>query len=599
LDTLTLEPLTPPRVGAAVHQWTQDRGESPARAEAFFWQLAGDQELAGILATWCAAGRSEAAFWDVRDPREATDLPEDIDWSDRRIWDRCLKDPRSLLRLAANPFMLNMLYQVWRTGGELPRNRGDLFARFVDRLLAREHLVVKDPTTGRWQRTNEADRLLEGLAGLAWRMQGERLARSAEEADDFGVLTQLRRNEAEQALGIPGLLKQAEDATLLEVRDGVRFSHQLLQEYFTAIAMQQHIETEELTAGELWPEDRWWQRTGWEEAAVLLAGLYSDDCTPVIRWLAQPQPEVAAQCLLESGAQVADRKSLMSELHDAWLPRLTDLNQEPAPEARAAVGRALGRLGLDDRKGVGLTPEGLPDIDWVEIPCGEFIYQDGEQRTCETFHISRYPITHAQFQAFLDAEDGYGDDRWWAGFEDPDRTPGEPGWPIANHPRETVSWHEAMAFCDWLSHRLGVAIRLPSEWEWERSARGTDGQVYPWGKEYVSGYANINESWGEAGSHNIGQTSAVGIYPQGTSPDGLLDLSGNVWEWCLNEYGNPEKTDRGGSESRVLRGGSGSSVGTTRARTTVTTVTPTAASTTSAFGCCVRPPFAEHGLSDH
>jgi hypothetical protein len=556
LDRLTLEPLTPPRVRAAVHQWTQDRGEPPERAEAFFWQLAGDQDLAAALAAWLSAGRSEEAFWDVADPWDAEDLPDAIDWSARWLWSRCLEDPRSLLRLAANPFMLNMLYQVWRAGGELPRNRGDLFARFVDRLLAREHLMVKDARTGRWQRTSEAGRLLEGLARLAWHMQGERLARNAEEADDFGVLTQLGRNDAEQALGTPQLLKQAEDATLLEVRDGVRFSHQLLQEYFTAIAMQQRIETEGLVAGKLWPAERWWARSGWEEAAVLLTGLHSDDCTPVIRWLKEAQPEVVAQCILDSGAALADPETLLRDLHDAWMPRLTDLECEPEPESRAAIGRALGRLGLDDRKGVGLTPEGLPDIDWVEIPGGGFIYQEGERRTCEPFRISRYPVTHAQFQAFLDAEDGYGDDRWWAGFEDPGRIPQEARWPIANHPRETVSWHEAMAFCDWLSHRLGLAIRLPTEWEWERAARGTAGRVYPWGNEYIAGRANIDETWGEAAPHNLDQTSAVGIYPQGASPEGLLDLSGNVWEWCLNEYNNPESTDRGGSESRVLRGGS-------------------------------------------
>jgi hypothetical protein len=567
LDTLMLEPLTPRRVRAALHQWVSDRGEPPPRAEQLFWQLAGDDKLAPVFAAWQDAGRGEDAFWAVSDPWNAEDIPDTIDWEGRWIWRRCVQDPRSLLRLAANPFMLNMLYQVWRAGGELPRNRGDLFARFVDRLLAREHLAVKQDDSGAWVRTHQAELLLRGLVGVAMSMQVHRRvlsfahAGTDEQATEFGVLTVLARRDVVRLLGNgdgSALEKTAEDATILE-RDAehrVRFRHQLLQEYFTALALQQLLEARGMIEAQLWDSQRWWERSGWEESAVLLAGLRTDDCTPVIRWLRDAQPEVAAQCILESGAALLDRAALYRELHDAWLPRLTDIEREPAPEARAAIGRALGRLGLDDRKGVGLNPEGLPDIDWVEIPGGEFIYQEGERRTGETFRIARDPVTHAQFQAFLDAEDGYANDRWWVGLDVPDRNPAQAGWPISNHPRETVSWFEAMAFCAWLSHRLGKEIRLPTEWEWERAARGTDGRDYPWGGEYRRGYANINETSGDAGPHYLAQTSAVGIYTQGASPEGVMDLAGNVWEWCLNEYDNPERVGPEGSEPRVVRGGS-------------------------------------------
>ncbi|GAB6043119.1 formylglycine-generating enzyme family protein [Endothiovibrio diazotrophicus] len=371
------------------------------------------------------------------------------------------------------------------------------------------------------------------------------------------MLTVVPRRVALDALGSETLLKRTEDATLLEGDGAIRFRHQLLQEYFTAAAMRARIEASPpLSAAELWPTERWWARSGWEEAAVLLAGFHSDDCTRVIRWLRDAQPEVAVQCLLESGAAIRDRDALLAELHAAWRPRLTDPTRDPEPEGRAAVGRALGRLGLDDRKGVGLDADGLPGIDWVSIPGGEFVYQEGERRSLEPFQIARYPVTHAQFQAFLDAEDGYGDDRWWTGLESPDRNPERASWEIANHPRERVSWFEAMAFCGWLGHRLGVELRLPTEWEWERTARGTDGRAYPWGNDYQAGRANIDETWDEAGPHNLARTSAVGIYPGGASPEGVLDLAGNVWEWCLNEYADPERVGRGGSESRVLRGGS-------------------------------------------
>ena len=112
-----------------------------------------------------------------------------------------------------------------------------------------------------------------------------------------------------------------------------------------------------------------------------------------------------------------------------------------------------------------------------------------------------------------------------------------------------------MAFCRWLSRALGCEIRLPSEQEWEKAARGADGREFPWG-EFAPGHANIDERWGGEGTHYLGFTSAVGIYPQGASPCGALDMAGNVWEWCLNRYDKPMETDPGSDARRVVRGGS-------------------------------------------
>jgi len=119
-----------------------------------------------------------------------------------------------------------------------------------------------------------------------------------------------------------------------------------------------------------------------------------------------------------------------------------------------------------------------------------------------------------------------------------------------------VSWYESVAFCRWLSHRLGFDVRLPTEQQWERAARGTEGAIYPWGDEYRAGRANCNEvlSQVEGGTY-LGHTTAVGIYPF-PSAEGVYDLAGNVWEWCLNEYARPERIDIAGEASRVLRGGS-------------------------------------------
>jgi formylglycine-generating enzyme required for sulfatase activity len=113
-----------------------------------------------------------------------------------------------------------------------------------------------------------------------------------------------------------------------------------------------------------------------------------------------------------------------------------------------------------------------------------------------------------------------------------------------------VDWYEAVAFSRWLAAQLNQPIRLPTEQEWEKAARGTDGRQYPWGHDYINGYANVYES-------KLSQTTAVGMFPQGESPYGVMDMAGNVWEWCLNKGDHPEQIEPDTSGNwRVLRGGS-------------------------------------------
>ena len=246
--------------------------------------------------------------------------------------------------------------------------------------------------------------------------------------------------------------------------------------------------------------------------------------------------------------------------------KLLDLIADPntKPPERAEAGRRLAEVG-DPRPGVGLRPDGIPDIDWVEIPAGEFIFGGDDKAYrglprqklhLDTFSIARYPVTYAQFQGFVEAEDGIHHDRWWEGLAMQQKTPDAQRWPIANHPRETVSWYQAVAFCRWLSTKVGYEVTLPTEQQWEKAARGTDGRFYPWGNDYISGYANIDETSGKIGPYYLKQTTAVGVYPQGASPYGILDMAGNVLEWTLTDWGNITNNNIGGDSRRVLRGGS-------------------------------------------
>ncbi|HEX3053976.1 MAG TPA: SUMF1/EgtB/PvdO family nonheme iron enzyme, partial [Aggregatilineaceae bacterium] len=544
VDRILITPLDPLRIREFVTRYLGDE-----QGEALFWRLAGERAyeyeeefrmtFADLNPDW------EHVFWSWREEI----LPEGFDWRkvdhERHVvwlrWEDWLlvrDNLGSLMNLARNPYMLLMMTDVYAHNGDLPANRGELFKRFVGTLLAREHI------------TEGAAVLLQALAVLAYEMQVQR-----GQYQSGSAVTVLPRPAAARFLD-ERQFYQASSASLLSVDDEVRFTHQLLQEYFAATHMRAEIEAGRLTASFLWSRDRWWLRTNWEEAAVLLTGLYSADCSRVVDWMAVANPEVAALCITRSGAHTPPET--LERLRVAWIPRLTDLEHDPQPEARAAVGRALGLLNLDNRPGVGLRTDGLPDIDWVEIREGPFRYQKKEWLTLPTFYISRYPITYRQFQAFIDAPDGFYNPCWWEGLAADDghrSAPGEQAFKFWNHPRERVSWYDAVAFCRWLSAQLDDVVRLPTEQEWEKAACGTNGRKYPWGNDYIQGYANIDENYDNTGPHYLQQTSAVGIYPQGASPYGVMDMAGNVWEWCLNEYNYPENTVLTGDAARVGRGG--------------------------------------------
>ncbi|ASF47990.1 hypothetical protein CEK71_19030 [Methylovulum psychrotolerans] len=188
-----------------------------------------------------------------------------------------------------------------------------------------------------------------------------------------------------------------------------------------------------------------------------------------------------ARCCLMAGLAVDHPVVAAWQQH--WQAAMLDIQQWPQPEARASIARALALLKLDQRPGVGLNAQGWPDIDWVEVPGGAVVLGKKAQTFYVTpFCLARYPVTNAQFQAFLDDTDGYTNKHWWEGLDATPGTPEPPRWTEANQPRDSVSWFEAMAFCAWLSARLGYDITLPTEGQWQQAACSAQaGFAYPWG----------------------------------------------------------------------------------------------------------------------
>jgi formylglycine-generating enzyme required for sulfatase activity len=235
---------------------------------------------------------------------------------------------------------------------------------------------------------------------------------------------------------------------------------------------------------------------------------------------------------------------------------------------RAAAGRTLSVLG-DPRPGVRLRGDGLPEIIWAdEISAGTYWIGADDQVDnprrqiiiAQPFRVAKYLVTQAQYLAFQNdmGKRGYACTDWWAGLaaDDDDKQPAEPYFSYANHPMENVNWYQAVAFSRWLTWHYQQAglitpyeeIRLPCEHEWEVAARGIEECTYGYPGDFDTMKCNVRDT-------GIGQTSAVGLLPNGESPCRALDMTGNVWEWCLNQYADGS-TDIMGTFVRVLRGGS-------------------------------------------
>lgn len=186
----------------------------------------------------------------------------------------------------------------------------------------------------------------------------------------------------------------------------------------------------------------------------------------------------------------------------------------------------------------------------VDVPAGEFWMRcnprvddnceteetPGYRSSLGTFHIDRTEVTVDRYRRCVEAGVCSPPERYAVFGSSLLLTPGDCNWGrtgVEQHPINCVTWHEAHAYCRW------VGKRLPTNAEWEKAARGTDGRVYPWGNASDATRANVAS----------GGTTPVSVYPAGASPYGALDMSGGLSEWVGAWY-NP------GDDDPVARGGS-------------------------------------------
>jgi formylglycine-generating enzyme required for sulfatase activity len=252
-----------------------------------------------------------------------------------------------------------------------------------------------------------------------------------------------------------------------------------------------------------------------------------------------------------------DPERLAAQLTSSPAPQ----NLSPAGEKRQNLPPAGGRGGANTQPVPNILP---PPFAWVKIPAGQVTIEKQPLKV-DPFFMAKYPLTNAQFKPFIEAG-GYQEKKWWteAGWQvcqkekwAQPRYWQDDQWNGAEQPVVGVSWFEAVAYCRWLSHHSGQKIMLPTEAQWQVAAQGDDGRNHPWGNKWDC--QRCNNSVKPCSSQ---ATTPVTRYEgKGDSPFGIVDMAGNVWEWCLTEYKSGH-TDLDGTNVRVLRGGSWRNDGT-------------------------------------
>ncbi|MCP4425272.1 MAG: SUMF1/EgtB/PvdO family nonheme iron enzyme [Chloroflexi bacterium] len=535
-----------------------------------------------------------------------------------RQFQKAIRRP-DLWRLAPNPLLLTVMALVNTHKGRLPDARAMLYEDTVEMLLWRwEQIKVgdKESVPRLRQLLLAAGRSAMDLKRMLWRLAYEAHAETSG-GDKLADIDELKLRQALAALKA-GDWNWADAALaamklraglLLERAPGVfTFPHRTFQEYLAGchLAAQGDFAQRAAKLAE--------HGADWREAILLAVGrlvyLAGDMDKPLnlanrlcptkgadtnAAW---EKAWLAGEALHETGLTRVREDAWGAELSDRIRLRLANLidGGKLTPRQRTEAGDTLARLG-DPRRGVDVVMtagDALPDIELCYVPPGPFWMGGGDDdqhaRDNEKplrlldipygYWIGRYPVTVAQFKAFM-THSGHKLQGSFGRNDDPD-----------NRPARYVTWHDALAFCRWLDGIWrergwlpdGYGVLLPSEAEWEKAARGgreipvkavavTAGddlvvnapialtqnpapqRMYPWG-------ANWDAQKGNGKETGLETTCAVGAFPGGAGPYGTLDMSGNVYDWTRTVWGNeyPYEADDGrenleSHKGRVIRGG--------------------------------------------
>ena len=540
-----------------------------------------DDEITAFVERWTAALERQAQG-------DTATAAADAARERRDLLDAIQRNP-SVRRLAANPLLLTILALMKRQGVTLPERRVELYDQYLKTLLStwnRARGLGRAPS-----HDLDVVQTMRVLAPLALWMHEVNPGVGLVKREDLRRKLEAiyaERGEADPEEAARVLLEDVREyaGLLLERGPGeYGFIHLTFEEYLAAVAVALQGQ------GDCRPiVNRLAEHVGdpaWREVtllAVAYLGIIQQldrVAGDVVEALAAEQPGAPGEAVVLAGEAVLDAlpggvpPGSKAKVIEALVPVMHATRAAIPAGLRRRAGLILGRLGW------------LPgDLDeFLEVPAGEFLYgeEKRKRRMPQPFWIGKYPVTNAQYARFIDdkgyerqelwSADGW---RWRNGSYDTTATNDmEKDW-LARRPPELrsrpfwwddqeranaifpvvgVTWFEAEAYANWLAAHpeqlrlgegvpAGYRVRLATEEEWERAARGTDGREYPWQGEFDFANANVAEETGKGSG-----ATAVCTYPQGVSPVGAWDMAGNVWEWTRSPWAkdNPAPVVRGGS----------------------------------------------------